>query len=439
MARHRVTPGDRTPAKEPLQRLSMLRSAGQRRAGWVPESTSVLVAESTGTDVDALDWNADWDDDWDSARWSDDDLLMLGIPDVPTDGELDDADRDSGELHDAQVDLGDVEADRAAIGEPTAARIGHPAAKNTVVDAAEPAVDDPGPTGDPEPTVDPEPSAAGQSDAQPQRFSARRIRGRRWGRLSENWVPEPFRDARVDPGRRGALILTLVAALAAIAAAIGVWRDRPAPRPVQPVAMAPVTDTAAGSSARTPATTGSLVVRSRSGTAGSGFGTVGGQPTAAGSSAGPAVIAVSVTGLVHHPGLVRLPTRSRVADAIAAAGGITDQGDVTGLNLAAVLSDGDSVVVGARAATPASGSGPAGGTMTSRASTSGTATQSPINLNTADQTTLESLPGVGPVMAGNILAWRQQNGSFTSIDQLQEVTGIGPSRYAQLALLVTLG
>lgn len=405
----------------------------------------MLVAESTRTgDVDALDWNADWNDDWDSARWSDDDLLMLGIPDVPADGKLDDADRDFGKLQDAHMDLGDVEADRAAVREPSTGRAGHPAAQNTIVDAAEPAVDDPEPTGDPEstgdpePIDDPEPWAAAQSDGQRQRFSARRIRGRLWGRLSENWVPEPFRDARVDPGRRGALILTLVAALAAIAAAIGVWRDRPAPRPVQPVAMAPVTDTAVGSPARTSAT-GSLVVRSRSGTAGSGFGTVGGQPTAAGTSAGPAVIAVSVTGLVYHPGLVRLPTRSRVADAIAAAGGVTDRGDVTGLSLAAVLSDGDSVVVGARAATLASGSGPAGGTMTSRASTSTAATQSPINLNTADQTALESLPGVGPVMAGNILAWRQQNGSFTSIDQLQEVTGIGPSRYAQLAPLVTLG
>ncbi|MGI8418172.1 MAG: helix-hairpin-helix domain-containing protein [Nakamurella sp.] len=409
MARHRVTSGDRTPEKEPLQRLSVLRPAGPLRTGWVPGSTSVLVAESAGhRDVDAqLDWNADWDDDWDSARWSEDDLLMLGIPDFPV------------------VDEGELAADDLAFADPTIGRAGRLVEKPAVVDPAEPAADDP------------EPAAEQQSEAQPRRFTARRIRGRLWGRLSENWVPEPFRDARVDPGRRGALILTLVAALAAIAAAIGVWRDRPAPRPVQPVAMAQATDTAAGSLARTSAARGSLVVRP--GTAGSGLATVGGQPTAAPSSAGPTVIAVSVTGLVHRPGLVRLPARSRVADAIAAAGGVADRGDVTGLNLAAVLSDGDSVVIGARPATPVSGSGPAGGTITSRTSTSGKATPSPINLNTADEAALESLPGVGPVMAGNILAWRQQNGSFSSIDQLQEVTGIGPARYAQLAPLVTLG
>ncbi|MDQ6657986.1 MAG: ComEA family DNA-binding protein [Actinomycetota bacterium] len=332
---------------------------------------------------------------------SGEDLLVPGIPDAPPDADYDDPD----------------------FGEPQGDPEWTP---------------DPESTTDSDRTADPEPAMEIAAAAQPQRFSPRRIRGRWWGRLSENWVPEPFRDARVDPGRRGALILTLVAALAAIAAAIGVWRDRPAPRPVQPVAMAPVTDTAAVSSAVTSAATGSLVVRSRSGAADPRWGNVGGQRTAAAPSAGPAVIAVSVTGLVHRPGLVRLPTRSRVADAIAAAGGVADRGDITGLNLAAVLSDGDSVVVGARAATPTPGSGPAGGTAVGR-TTSPTTARTPLNLNTADQATLETLPGVGPVMAGNILLWRQQNGAFSSVDQLQEVTGIGPSRYAQLAPLVTVG
>jgi competence protein ComEA len=62
-----------------------------------------------------------------------------------------------------------------------------------------------------------------------------------------------------------------------------------------------------------------------------------------------------------------------------------------------------------------------------------------INLNTADASTLEQLPGVGPVMAANIVAWRDGNGSFSSVEQLQEVSGIGPTRFAQLAPLVTVG
>ncbi|HEY4993776.1 MAG TPA: hypothetical protein VII33_17015, partial [Nakamurella sp.] len=76
------------------------------------------------------------------------------------------------------------------------------------------------PPGDPDPAIT-EPA-----------IRPRRL-GRRWGRFAELWVPEPLRDARVDPGRRGALILLLVAALAAVATAVGVWRDRPEPRPVE--------------------------------------------------------------------------------------------------------------------------------------------------------------------------------------------------------------
>jgi competence protein ComEA len=157
-----------------------------------------------------------------------------------------------------------------------------------------------------------------------------------------------------------------------------------------------------------------------------------------------------VTGLVREPGLVRLPAGSRVADAIEAAGGVTKDGDITGMNLAALLSDGDSVVVGGG---PAGGpSGPVTGTVTGTAPGSGSggrtdtpgapggaeAVTTPVNLNQADQAELESLPGVGPVMAGNILAWRDEHGSFTSVEQLQEVSGIGPTRYGQLAPLVTV-
>lgn len=284
------------------------------------------------------------------------------------------------------------------------------------------------------------------------RHRPRRIR---LNRLVQTWVPEPLRDARVDPGRRGALVLLLVAALAAVATAVGVWRDRPVPRPVQPVAMAPVSDsvpagdTPPGAPGRRGTGTGSSASPGVLGTepaargAPAGGGT-GAQPPPAPSSAAPAELAVSVTGLVKRPGLVRVPAGSRVADAIAAAGGVTDTADITGLNLAAVLTDGDSVVVGGAVATGSiAGQAPAtpGGTGAGTGGTGG-GSEKPdpvVDLNTADRAALEELPGVGPVMAGNILSWRETNGGFTSVDQLQEVTGIGPARFAQLQPLVTAG
>lgn len=292
--------------------------------------------------------------------------------------------------------------------------------------------------------------------AEPEALRAKRIRAGPWRRLAETWVPEPMRDARIDPGRRGALILSLVAALAAVAAAIGVWRDRPEPRPIQPVASAPLTDTVGltgdPSIIRTGgAAAGKATSAARSGERQRSSTSPGqGQNTATeGAAAGAAIIAVSVTGLVRGPGLVQLPAGSRVADAIAAAGGVAAGGSLTGLNLAQKLSDGDSVVVGPQSPTPLPGSGPKGAQTvpaTGRPAATGTAAapggaagSAPLDLNTADAAALEVLPGVGPVMAGNIVAWREANGSFKSVDQLQEVSGIGPTRFAQLAPLVTVG
>jgi competence protein ComEA len=115
------------------------------------------------------------------------------------------------------------------------------------------------------------------------------------------------------------------------------------------------------------------------------------------------------------------------------------------LNLAAKLADGDSVVIGAAASGGASsgisnGGASAGGGAASRSSAIAgqPAPSQLIDLNTADEAALDSLPGVGPVMAQNILAWREQNGRFSSIEQLQEISGIGPARYAQISALVTV-
>jgi competence protein ComEA len=236
-----------------------------------------------------------------------------------------------------------------------------------------------------------------------------------------------MREARVDPGRRGMLVLVLVAAVAAVMAAVGVWRDRPEPRPVQTAVVAAVSGAASDATASPAAAIGSATA----------------APTvpASGSATPPATeILVSVTGLVVDPGVVRLPPQARVADAIAAAGGTQPGANLTGMNLAAKLADGDSVVVtetgtAAAAPAPAGSGGSAGGSSAGPTGPAG----GPVDLNTADAAALDTLPGVGPVMAQNILAWREANGRFSSVEQLQEISGIGPSRYAQLAPLVMVG
>ncbi len=274
-------------------------------------------------------------------------------------------------------------------------------------------------------------------------WATRLVRRGPWGALAERWVPEPLRDARVNPGRRGAALLVVVAALAAVVAAVGVWRAKPEPRPVAPLALSPVVtgaptgpaSSSANNSANNPANN-----EATGGSAGrvAGAGSAESRPTGPdlpGRTAATGPILVSVTGRVRHPGLVAVPAGARVADAIAAAGGVLDPSDLTGLNLAAHLSDADSVVVAGPGGSSV-GAGP-GGTAASgisaRAGPSGTAAPALVDLNTANQPTLEELPGVGPVTAAAIIAWRTEHGPFTSIDQLQAVRGIGPATYARIA------
>ena len=146
------------------------------------------------------------------------------------------------------------------------------------------------------------------------------------------------------------------------------------------------------------------------------------------SPKGAAKIVVHIFGAVRHPGLVRLSEGSRVQDAIDAAGGLTRRADPGELNLAQLLSDGQQVVIGTR--------GEPAGEVRDQAG-SGTATgpsaTGAVDLNRANQSQLEELPGVGPVTAQAILTWRQQHGRFSRIEELQEVDGIGPKTYAQIA------
>jgi competence protein ComEA len=140
-------------------------------------------------------------------------------------------------------------------------------------------------------------------------------------------------------------------------------------------------------------------------------------------------LVVHVVGAVRRPGLYRLREGSRIADALARAGGATRKADLALVNLAAPVADGVQVVVPRRlptaaTAAPAAPGAPAG------------AAQGPVHLNTATLEQLDALPGVGPVTAQKILDYRQQNGGFASVDELDAVPGIGPARMEQLRELV---
>ncbi|MFL5929362.1 MAG: helix-hairpin-helix domain-containing protein, partial [Gaiellaceae bacterium] len=140
-------------------------------------------------------------------------------------------------------------------------------------------------------------------------------------------------------------------------------------------------------------------------------------------------LVIDVVGAVRRPGLVRLRPGARVADAVAEAGGLGRKAERSAVNLAAPVSDGQQVVVPRRGApvVGAAAGGPAGG--------SGTPT-APVSLTTASAEELDALPGVGPVTAQKIVAYRQQHGAFRSVDELDAIPGIGPSRLADLRGLV---
>ncbi|RKT18019.1 competence protein ComEA [Streptomyces sp. 1114.5] len=146
------------------------------------------------------------------------------------------------------------------------------------------------------------------------------------------------------------------------------------------------------------------------------------------------VVVVDIGGRVHVPGLHTLPGGSRVADALLAAGGPLPETDTRSLNLARVLTDGEQLLVGEQA--PVSAAAPALGTGSGPA---GPATpRPPVSLNRATLEQLDTLPGVGPTLAQRILAYRSSHGSFRSLDQLRQVSGIGTRTYAELRPLLTL-
>jgi competence protein ComEA len=216
---------------------------------------------------------------------------------------------------------------------------------------------------------------------------------------------------RSDPGRAGVIALAVVGVVAVLVTVFALLRDKPPP--VVSAKLPPV-----------------QMVSSAS-------------PTPAAAADQPVV--VSVVGLVHKPGLVTLPPGARIADALTAAGGALDGADLIGLNMARRVADGEQIIVGIASppgqptamgssiSSEPSAAAPAGTPTTSGNPSAPTAL---VDLNTATVEQLDTLPGIGPVTAAAIVAWRDANGRFANVNQLGDVDGIGPARLEKLRALV---
>jgi len=235
------------------------------------------------------------------------------------------------------------------------------------------------------------------------------------------WLPDTTKSdgaagwiatVRADPGRAGVIALAVVGVIAVLVTVFTLVRDK-----APPVASAKLPTVEMVSSASpTP-----------------------GPPNAEGP------VVVSVVGLVHKPGLVTLAPGARIADALTAAGGALEGADLIGLNMARRVTDGEQIIVGIAAAPgqptamgSSTSSGPATAASTNAPPTPGKASAPGglVDLNAATVEELDTLPGIGPVTAAAIVAWRDSNGRFTSVDQLGDVDGIGPARLEKLRELV---
>ncbi|MFF8903744.1 helix-hairpin-helix domain-containing protein [Streptomyces olivaceoviridis] len=256
------------------------------------------------------------------------------------------------------------------------------------------------------PEPEPEPEPVSESEPVSEESGAAPGRRERAGLALRERMPV-WLQTRYGVERRGAVALAVVLVAAAVFAVQHFWAGRPqqvsAPQVVR--AQAPFTKKGGGATAG----------------------------PAAGTSATPGPeIVVDISGKVRKPGIRRLPAGARVADALRAAGGVRPGVSTEGLNRARFLVDGEQVVVGtpAGAAAPPA---PAGGSLTG---STGTGPPAPVSLNTATVDQLDTLPGVGPVLAQHIVDYRTQHGGFRSVDELREVNGIGDRRFSDLRDLV---
>jgi competence protein ComEA len=242
-------------------------------------------------------------------------------------------------------------------------------------------------------------------------------RAERVGGWIEDRLPPAFQGrTRVGPSQ-----LTVVAVLVAAALGFLAWWSVRAADPGELVATGAAAPVTSAPTPLVPALPGPSPPATPSGTSGA---------SAAASAGGDLV--VDVAGKVRRPGIVRLPAGSRVVDALEAAGGARRGVDLTNLNLARPLVDGEQVLVGVRAVPGVAASAAA-------APPGSSASAGPlVNINTADSAELETLPGVGPVTAAAILQWRADHGAFSAVEELLEVSGIGDATLAEIAPYVTL-
>lgn len=150
-----------------------------------------------------------------------------------------------------------------------------------------------------------------------------------------------------------------------------------------------------------------------------------------------ATLTVYATGAVQRPGVYTLAAPARVSDLLAAAGGPTAAADLERINLAARLHDEEQVAFPRQGTPGPAVPAPPGSTQAPPGGPS--AAPGPVNINTADQAALESLPGLGPVLAGTIIAYRTEHGPFARIEDIQKVSGIGPKIFARIRDHITVG
>ncbi|WP_295698282.1 ComEA family DNA-binding protein [Lapillicoccus sp.] len=256
-------------------------------------------------------------------------------------------------------------------------------------------------------------------------------------------LPVSLRGARVGVSWVGIVALVLVLGVAALVFAVRVARAESGVVP-EPVAgstpLGVVRSTTPEAFVISGGSAGSTVAVSTGGSSGA---VSGGKAGTGGGASGTTVsstIVVHVVGQVARPGVVTLPAGSRIGDAVTRAGGPLPGADVARLNLAQFLADGEQVYVprpGEDPPAPIGGSGgSAGGAGGPGSAAGGSPTVVVVDLNAADLAGLDTLPGVGPVLAQRIVDWRAQHGRFSAVDELGEVSGIGDRLLEQLRPLV---
>ncbi len=232
---------------------------------------------------------------------------------------------------------------------------------------------------------------------------------------------------RVRTTPRAAIALVVVGVIAAVVAAVVVL----GPSRGGGTGAYPVVDFAGASASMTPSAAASSAPAVA-------------PSAAAPPSTAPSELVVAVVGLVRAPGLHRLRTGARVADALTAAKGALGGADTASLNLAQPLRDGDQVVVGTvdpkagvtlRSAVRSTGAGAASGAPGAGAPAASGGT---VNINTASAAELDKLPGVGAATAAAIIAHRDKNGPFRSVDDLAKVSGIGEAKLAKIKPMATV-